>query len=139
MSHVINCNWSVFNYMSITCLCIWYLNNVFCISCINMRLDLQACTSHYSPRLTLWYTFYHVEFFVLIHFKIWITSYLAILNHFKIQTLKILFSHEWNHKKYYSPKLYENMSFDINKLKIHPFEMAAQKNLKKFSFSLSKI
>ena len=33
----------------------YYLSFVFCINCINIHLDPQACTSHYSPWLTLWY------------------------------------------------------------------------------------
>ena len=62
----------------------------------------------------------HVELFVLICF---------VLIH-----LIIWFGHESNHKK-----LNGNMSFDTNKLKIHPFGMATQKNLKQVEFYFSSL
>ena len=35
------------------CLCNYYLSSVFCIICINIRFDLQVCTSHYLEILII--------------------------------------------------------------------------------------
>ena len=61
-----------------------------------------------------------------------------ISNHFRIQTLKILFKLEQNHKTHYLPKLNGNMSTDINKIKIYLFEVATQKNLREVEFLFVK-